>query len=208
MRWFWNSLFVAGTGTLTYLLLSSMAAYAFSRLEFPGRNILFFVVLSTLIIPGQVTIIPVFLILQKLHWFNTYYALIVPGLAGAFGVFLLRQFFLTIPREIEEAAFIDGCGRAGIYWRIILPLSKPALATLAIFSFLGGWNDFMLPLIATNEIEMRTLPVGLTIFLGRYSMQYGLVMATAVLATLPVLVMFLLFQRHIIRGVVPAGLKG
>lgn len=208
MRWFWNSLFVAGTGTVAYLLLSSMAAYAFSRLEFPGRNVLFFIVLSTLIIPGQVTIIPVFLILQKLHWFNTYYALIVPGLAGAFGVFLLRQFFLTIPREIEEAALIDGCGRAGIYWRIILPLSKPALATLAIFSFLGGWNDFMLPLIATNEIEMRTLPVGLTIFLGRYSMQYGLVMATAVLATLPVLVMFLLFQRHIIRGVVLTGLKG
>ncbi len=208
MRWFWNSLFVAGTGTFTYLLLSSMAAYAFSRLDFPGRNVLFFVVLSTLIIPGQVTIIPVFLILQKLHWFNTYYALIVPGLAGAFGVFLLRQFFLTIPREMEEAALIDGCGRAGIYWRIILPLSKPALATLAIFSFLGGWNDFMLPLIATNEIEMRTLPVGLTIFLGRYSMQYGLVMATAVIATLPVLVMFLLFQRHIIRGVVLTGLKG
>lgn len=208
LRWFWNSLFVAGTGTLLYLWLTSMAAYAFSRLEFPGRNVLFFVVLSTLIIPGQVTIIPVFLILQKLHWFNTYYALIVPGLAGAFGVFLLRQFFLTIPREMEEAALMDGCGRAGIYWRIILPLSKPALATLAIFSFLGGWNDFMLPLIATNEIEMRTLPVGLTIFLGRYSMQYGLVMATAVLATLPVLVMFLLFQRHIIRGVVLTGLKG
>lgn len=208
LRWFWNSLFVAGTGTLLYLWLTSMAAYAFSRLEFPGRNVLFFVVLSTLIIPGQVTIIPVFLLLQKLGWFNTYYALIVPGLAGAFGVFLLRQFFLTIPREMEEAALMDGCGRAGIYWRIILPLSKPALATLAIFSFLGGWNDFLLPLIATNEIEMRTLPVGLTIFLGRYSMQYGLVMATAVLATLPVLVMFLLFQRHIIRGVVLTGLKG
>ncbi|MGQ9486909.1 MAG: carbohydrate ABC transporter permease [Armatimonadota bacterium] len=208
LRWFFNSVLVAGTGTVCYLLLTSMAAYAFSRLQFPGRNVLFFIVIATLIIPGQVTIIPVFLLLQKLHWFNTYYALIVPGLAGAFGVFLLRQFFLTIPKELEEAALIDGCGRAGIYWRVILPLGKPALATLAIFSFLGGWNDFMLPLIATNEIEMRTLPVGLTIFLGRYSMQYGLVMATAVIATLPVLVMFLLFQRHIIRGVVLTGLKG
>lgn len=208
LRWFLNSVLVAGTGTVCYLLLTSMAAYAFSRLQFPGRNVLFFIVIATLIIPGQVTIIPVFLLLQKLHWFNTYYALIVPGLAGAFGVFLLRQFFLTIPKELEEAALIDGCGRAGIYWRVILPLGKPALATLAIFSFLGGWNDFMLPLIATNEIEMRTLPVGLTIFLGRYSMQYGLVMATAVIATLPVLVMFLLFQRHIIRGVVLTGLKG
>lgn len=208
LRWFFNSVLVAGTGTVCYLLLTSMAAYAFSRLQFPGRNVLFFIVIATLIIPGQVTIIPVFLLLQKLHWFNTYYALVVPGLAGAFGVFLLRQFFLTIPKELEEAALIDGCGRAGIYWRVILPLGKPALATLAIFSFLGGWNDFMLPLIATNEIEMRTLPVGLTIFLGRYSMQYGLVMATAVIATLPVLVMFLLFQRHIIRGVVLTGLKG
>lgn len=208
LRWFLNSVLVAGTGTVCYLLLTSMAAYAFSRLQFPGRNVLFLVVIATLIIPGQVTIIPVFLLLQKLHWFNTYYALIVPGLAGAFGVFLLRQFFLTIPKELEEAALIDGCKRAGIYWRVILPLGKPALATLAIFSFLGGWNDFMLPLIATNEIEMRTLPVGLTIFLGRYSMQYGLVMATAVIATLPVLVMFLLFQRHIIRGVVLTGLKG
>lgn len=208
LRWFGNSVLVASIGTFSYLLLSSMAAYAFSRLQFPGRNILFFIVLSTLIIPGQVTIIPVFLLLQKLNWFNTYYALIVPGLAGAFGVFLLRQFFLTIPKELEEAALMDGCGRAGIYWRIILPLSKPALATLGIFSFLGSWNDFMLPLIATSEIEMRTLPVGLTIFLGRYSMQYGLVMATAVIATLPVLIMFLLFQRHIIRGVVLTGLKG
>lgn len=208
LRWFFNSVLVAGTGTVCYLLLTSMAAYAFSRLQFPGRNVLFFIVIATLTIPGQVTIIPVFLLLQKLHWFNTYYALVVPGLAGAFGVFLLRQFFLTIPKELEEAALIDGCGRAGIYWRVILPLGKPALATLAIFSFLGGWNDFMLPLIATNEIEMRTLPVGLTIFLGRYSMQYGLVMATAVIATLPVLVMFLLFQRHIIRGVVLTGLKG
>lgn len=208
LRWFFNSVLVAGTGTVCYLLLTSMAAYAFSRLQFPGRNVLFFIVIATLIIPGQVTIIPVFLLLQKLHWFNTYYALVVPGLAGAFGVFLLRQFFLTTPKELEEAALIDGCGRAGIYWRVILPLGKPALATLAIFSFLGGWNDFMLPLIATNEIEMRTLPVGLTIFLGRYSMQYGLVMATAVIATLPVLVMFLLFQRHIIRGVVLTGLKG
>ncbi|MER3473633.1 MAG: carbohydrate ABC transporter permease [Armatimonadota bacterium] len=208
LRWFLNSVLVAGTGTVCYLLLTSMAAYAFSRLQFPGRNALFLLVLSTLIIPGQVTIIPVFLLLQKLHWFNTYYALIVPGLAGAFGVFLLRQFFLTIPRELEEAALMDGCGHAGIYWRVILPLSKPALATLAVFAFLGGWNDFMLPLIATNEVEMRTLPVGLTIFLGRYSMQYGLVMATAVIATLPVLVMFLLFQRHIIRGVVLTGLKG
>lgn len=208
LRWFFNSALVALTGTFTYLLLSSMAAYAFARLDFPGRNVLFFVVLATLVIPGQVTIIPVFLILQKLGWFNTYYALIVPGLSGVFGVFLLRQFFLTIPKELEEAAVIDGCTRAAIYRRIILPLGKPALATLGIFSFLGAWNDFMLPLIAVNENEMRTLPVGLMIFLGRYTMQYGLVMAAAAVATIPVVVMFLIFQRHIVRGVVLTGLKG
>lgn len=207
-RWFFNSSLVAVVATFSYLLLSSMAAYAFSRLEFPGRRTLFFIVLATLVIPGQVTIIPVFLILQKLGWFNTYYALIVPGLSGVFGVFLLRQFFLTIPRELEEAAVIDGCSRASIYVRVILPLARPALATLGIFSFLGAWNDFMLPLIAVNETEMRTLPVGLMIFLGRYTMQYGLVMAAAAVATVPVLVMFLIFQRHIVRGVVLTGLKG
>ncbi len=207
-RWFFNSALVAAAGTSSYLLLSSMAAYAFARLNFPGRDLLFFAVLATLVIPGQVTIIPVFLILQKLGWFNTYYALIVPGLSGAFGVFLLRQFFLTIPRELEEAAVMDGCGRAAIYRRIILPIGKPAIATLGIFSFLGAWNDFMLPLIAVNENEMRTLPVGLMIFLGRYTMQYGLVMAAAVVATIPVIAMFLMFQRHIVRGVVLTGLKG
>jgi multiple sugar transport system permease protein len=208
MRWFLNSAVVATAGTLSYLLLSSMAAYAFARLRFACRDPLFFAVLATLVIPGQVTMIPVFLILQKLGWFNTYYALVVPGLSGVFGVFLLRQFFLTIPRELEEAAVIDGCTRAAIYRRVILPIGRPAIATLAIFSFLGAWNDFMLPLIAVNENEMRTLPVGLMIFLGRYTMQYGLVMAAAAVATIPVIVMFLIFQRHIVRGVVLTGLKG
>jgi multiple sugar transport system permease protein len=207
-RWFLNSVVVAGTATACNLLLSSMAAYAFARLTFRGRDLLFFVILGTLIIPGQVTIIPVFIILQGLGWFDTYLALIVPGLAGAFGIFLLRQFFLTIPREIEEAALIDGCGHGSIYWRIVLPLAKPALATLAIFTFLGAWNDFLLPLIATSDVNMRTLPVGLTIFLGRYSMEYGLVMACAAVATAPVLLAFLAFQRHIVRGVVLSGIKG
>ncbi|MCC6444361.1 MAG: carbohydrate ABC transporter permease [Armatimonadetes bacterium] len=208
LRWFLNSVLVAGCGTGLTVLLASMAAYAFARLRFPGRDLLFWMVLSTLIIPGQVTIIPVFLILQKLHWFNTYQALIVPGLPGAFGVFLLRQFFRTIPRDLEEAARIDGCSHAGLYAHIILPLSRPALATLAIFAFLGHWNDFLLPLIAVNDTEMRTLPVGLTLFLGRYDSQYGLVMAVAVLASLPVILTFLLFQKHVIRGVVMTGLKG
>ena len=150
-----------------------MAAFAFSRLRYRGRDTLFMVAVSTMIIPGQVLLIPAFLIVQKLGWFNSYVGLIVPGLAGAFGVFLLRQFFLTMPEELEEAAYVDGAGLWTIYWRVAVPLARPAMATLAIFTFIGAWNDFVWPLIITNDISMRTLPVGLTIFQGRYTLDYG-----------------------------------
>jgi multiple sugar transport system permease protein len=159
-------------------------------------------------VPSQVTLIPVFLLIQKLGWFDTYQALIIPGLAGPFGVFLLRQFMLTIPRELEEAARVDGCGHWRTWWQIILPLTRPALATLAVLTFLGAWNDFMWPLIATNSLEMRTIPVGIQVFQGRYTTQYGLTMATALLASAPVVLAFLLLQRHITRGIVLTGLKG
>lgn len=206
-RWLFNSVFVATAHTFLILFVHSLAAYAFARLSFPGRDPLFLFVVSTMIIPGQVTLIPVFLIVQELNWFNSYPALIVPGAAGGFGVFLLRQFLLGIPRDLEEAAAIDGCGRWTIYWRIILPLARPALATLAIFSFLGSWNDFMWPLIVTNEIAMRTLPIGITIFQGRYTTEYGMMMAAAVVATLPVVVAFLIFQKQIVKGIALSGLK-
>jgi multiple sugar transport system permease protein len=206
-RWLFNSVFVATSHTMLVLFVDSLAAYAFARLTFPGREPLFMLVVATMIIPGQVTLIPVFLIIQKLHWFNTYQALIVPGAAGGFGVFLLRQFLLGIPRDLEEAAQLDGCGRWTIYWRVILPLARPALATLAIFSFLGSWNDFMWPLIITNEIAMRTLPIGITIFQGRYTTEYGVMMAAATVATLPVILAFLLFQKQIIKGIALSGLK-
>jgi multiple sugar transport system permease protein len=208
LRWFLNSVGISLTVTFLVLLVTSTAAFAFSRLKFRGRDALFMLVVATMMIPAQVALIPVFLIVQKLGWFNTYQGLVVPGLASAFGVFLLRQFFITIPSELEEAATIDGATVYTIFWRVILPLGKPALATLAIFTFIGSWNDFVWPLIITNDVNMRTLPVGLTIFQGRYTTDYGLTMAAAALCTVPMIVGFLLFQRRITEGIALTGLKG
>jgi multiple sugar transport system permease protein len=160
------------------------------------------------LIPAQVSLSPVFLIVQKLGWFNTYPGLIVPSLASTFGVFLLRQFFITIPAELEEAATLDGATINTIFWRVILPLAKPALATLAIFTFLGSWNDFVWPLIVSNDVEMRTLPVGLSIFQGRFTTEYGITMAAAVIATVPVVIAYLFFRRRITEGIAFTGLKG
>ena len=207
-RWLLNSGIVSTSVVVLVLAISSMAAYPLARMRFRGRDALFYLILATMIIPSQVTLIPVFLLIQRLGWFDTYQALIVPGLAGPFGVFLLRQFMLTIPRELEEAATVDGCGAWRTWWQIILPLTRPALATLAVITFLGAWNDFMWPLIATNSLEMRTIPVGIQVFHGRYTSQFGLMMATALLASAPVLLVFLLLQRFITRGVVLTGLKG
>lgn len=208
IRWFANSLFVSCSVTLLVLLVTSSAAYAFARLEFKGRDTMFMCVVATMIIPAQITLIPVFLIVQKLGWFNSYYGLIVPGLASGFGVFLLRQFFMSIPVELEEAAFMDGAGPLGIYWRIILPLAKPALAALAIFTFIGSWNDFAWPLIITNDINLRTLPIGIMIFQGRYTMEYGLTMASAAVCTVPIIIAFLFFQKRITEGIAMTGIKG
>jgi multiple sugar transport system permease protein len=185
-----------------------MAAFAFARLQFKGRDTLFLVVIATMMIPSQVSLIPVFLIVQKLGLFNTYAGLIVPGLASGFGVFLLRQFFISIPKELEEAAYMDGASLWTIYWRIILPVAQPALATLAIFTFLGSWNDFVWPLIITNDVEMRTLPVGLSIFQGRYTSEYGITMAAAAIGSIPVIIAFLLFQKKITSGIALTGIKG
>lgn len=208
LRWLGNSVFVASMTTLLVLIVTSTAAYAFSRLKFPGRDFLFFAVIATMMIPGQVNLIPVFLIVQKLGWFNSYFGLIVPCVAGAFGVFLLRQFFLTIPVELEEAAHVDGAGPFTIYWRVILPLAKPALATLAIFTFIGAWNDFVWPMIITSDISMRTLPVGVMIFQGRYTTEYGATMATAAVCSVPTIAAFLVFQKRITEGIAMTGIKG
>jgi multiple sugar transport system permease protein len=207
-RFFINSIIVAVCVTIGQVFTSSLAAYAFARLRFPGRDTLFLGYLATMMIPGQVTMIPVFILIKKLGWIDTYQALILPSIFSAYGTFMLRQFFLTIPKELEEAAIIDGLNRWQIYWKIILPLSKPALATLSTFVFLGSWNDFMWPLIVTNSMEMKTLPVGLAAFQGLYTTDWNLLMAASTIVLAPVLILYIFNQRFFTRGIVMTGLKG
>jgi len=206
-RYYLNSIFVAVTVTIGQLITCSMAAFAFARLKFWGRDVLFMIFLATMMIPGQVTMIPSFMVLHWLGWIDSYKALIVPGLASAFGTFLLRQFFMTIPKELEEAAYIDGCSRFKVLWRIIVPLSKPALATLAIFTFMGVFNDFIWALIVISSEEMRTVQLGLAIFRDRYLTEWDLMMAGSVTATLPILIVFFFAQKYFIKGITLSGLK-
>jgi multiple sugar transport system permease protein len=206
-RWFLNSVFISLVGTILVLGVTSMAAYALARLRFRGRETLFRVILSTLMIPAPVVLIPVFVIVTRLGLFDSYPALILPAASSAFGVFLLRQFFMGIPMELEEAAFLDGADQWTVFRRVMLPLCKPALGTLAIFTFIGFWNDFAWPLIVTNDLSMRTLPVGLAIFQGQYVTEYSKTMAAAVIASVPMLVAFLMFQKNITEGIAMTGLK-
>jgi len=186
-----------------------MAAYAFARLKFKGREFLFFIFLATMMIPPQLNIIPLFFIMREFHWIDSYFALIVPGLFGGFGIFLLRQWFKGMPSELEDAAKIDGCNPVQTYLKIALPLALPAIATLAIFSFITSWNSFMWPLIVTNSEGMRTLPVGIAAFKGsfRETTQWGQLMACAVISVLPVIGVFLLGQKYFIRGIMLGGVK-
>lgn len=206
-RWLFNSLFISSTVTFLILLVDSMGAYALARLDLPGKKYLFFLIIATLMIPGQIFLVPVYLILNYIGWLDTPWALIIPAGAGAFGVFLLHQFFLGIPRDLEDAATIDGCGKLGIYKNIIIPLSKPALATLGIFVFLGSWNDFLNPLVFLDSIDKYTLPVGIALFQTSYLAEYGITLAACVICTTPVLIVFLFFQKHIIKGISLTGLK-
>ncbi len=207
-RFYLNSIIVSLLITVGQVLTSSLAAYAFARLQFKFRNQLFLGYLATMMIPGTVTMIPVFIIIKKLGWIDTYQALILPMMFSAYGTFMLRQFFLSIPKDLEESAVIDGATKFRIYWQIILPLSKPALATLTIFVFLGAWNDFMWPLIVTNSMEMKTLPVGLAAFQGLYTTNWTLLMAASMMALLPVLILYILAQKYFEKGIVLSGLKG
>jgi multiple sugar transport system permease protein len=221
-RYFLNTVLYSVLVTLSNLLLCSLAAYAFARLEFRGKNLLFLLVLATMMIPGQVTMVPVFIMLKCWpltggnDWLgagghgllNSYPGLVLPAAVGAFGIFLLRQFFLTLPRELEDAARLDGCSELGIYWRIILPLSKPALATLGIFTFTAAWNEFLWPLLITSKDSMKTLQIGLQVFQTQYTTRWDLLMAGTVVVTLPVLIIFLAGQRYFTRGIAMSGLKG
>lgn len=206
-RWLLNSLLISTAVTLLVLTVSSMAAYALARLNLPGGRLLFFFIIATLMVPPQILLVPVYLILNALGWLDTPLALIVPAGAGAFGVFLLHQFFKGIPKDLEEAAAIDGCSKLGIYWHVILPLSKPALATLAVFTFITSWNDFMGPLIFLDSLERYTLPVGIALFQRSYYDEYGLTLAASIICTVPVIITFLFFHKFIIRGIAMSGLK-
>jgi multiple sugar transport system permease protein len=206
-RYYLNSLFVASAVTVGQLITCSMAAFAFARLRFWGRDVLFFLFLATMMIPYNVTMIPSFMVLYWLGWIDTYQALIVPGLASAFGVFLLRQFFMTIPKELEEAAYIDGASRFQVLRRIIVPLSGPALATLAIFTFMAVFNDFIWALIVLNSEDMSTVQLGLAIFRDRYITQWDLLMAGSVTAVMPILIVFFFAQKYFIKGIALSGLK-
>ena len=208
LRWFANSVIAAAAQTAIILVTASAAAYALARLEFRGKKIVFGAIVATLLVPGVIFLIPNYLIVDNFGWLDTLWAVIVPGSAGAFGVFFLRQFFISLPGEIEEAARVDGAGDFRIFWQIILPLSRPALATLAVLSFLTNWNDFIWPIYVLLSPENLTLQPGLSVLQGTYSTHFGIVMAGAVIASVPVLILFTLAQKQIVESVASSGVKG
>lgn len=207
-RFFLNTTIVTAFSVVGQLLFCSMAAYAFARLRFRWRDQIFALYLSTMMVPAIVTLIPAFLIINAFGWMNTYYALITPLLSSVWGIFLLRQFFLTIPKDLEDAARIDGANDWMIYWRVILPLSKPALATLAIFAFMNAWKDFLWPLVVTSYTEMRTVEVGIASFSNVYSTDWTHQMAAAVVVMAPIIIVFFFAQKYFVRGITLSGLKG
>jgi multiple sugar transport system permease protein len=206
-RLVFNSVIFAGGVTVLSVFFDSLAAYALARLRFPGRTIAFYLVLATLMVPFQVTLVPLFQFVFRLHWLNTYQGLIVPRATSAFGIFLLRQFFVSVPRELDEAARVDGASEWHIYRRIMLPLAKPALATLAVFYFMNNWNDFLWPLVIATGTSHENLPAGLTLFSGQYVIQHGVLMAGAAISLLPLAVAFMLAQRYFVRGIATTGIK-
>ncbi len=207
VRWFVNSLLIAGITTASVAFFDSLAGYTLAKFTFPGQQLVFIMILSTLMVPTEMLVIPWYLMSINLHWSNSYWGIMFPGVMSAFGVFLMRQFFENVPNELLDAARIDGVSEFGLFWRIALPLVRPALAALCIFTFLGNWNAFLWPLIVTRTPEMRTLPVGIAFFSSEAGSAYELIMTAAALATIPVLVIFAIFQRQIIKGVALTGLK-
>jgi ABC-type glycerol-3-phosphate transport system permease component len=207
-RWIFNSFFVASMVTLGVLITSSLLAYALAYLDFPGKTILLFVALGTLMVPFEATLIPNYLFVARLGWKDSFQGLIVPFLASGFGTFLLRQYFLTLPRELYDAALVDGCGRLRYMWSILLPLSRPALATLAVYSFLSTWNQFYWPLLVTNDPEWRTTQVGITIFRNFEYAVFNTQMAATIIVMLPTLILLVLGQRQLVQGLTAGALKG
>jgi len=206
--WFVNSMIAATLQMVLILIVASLAAYALARMDFPGRKLMTALILATLFIPPISLLVPNYVIVSQLGWLDSLNAVIVPGAAGAFGVFFLRQFFISLPTELEEAALIDGASRFRVFWEIILPLSRPALATLALLSFLTNWNDFLWPLYVLFSPDQLTLQPGLSTLQSAYTTDYATIMAGGVIASIPVIILFLVSQRFVIEGVSRSGLKG
>ena len=208
-RYLVNTLVICAISVLGLVFSSSLVAYSFSKIRWPGRNIAFFILLSTMMLPGQVTMIPVFGIFKSLHWVDTIKPLVVPAFFGsAFFVFLLRQFFMSIPLELSDSARIDGCSEFDIYWRIVLPLAKPALATVALFTFIGSWNDFLGPLIYLNDDTKYTLSLGLQQFVSQHGAEWSMLMAASTVMTAPIVILFFFAQKTFIQGITLTGIKG
>jgi len=207
-RWFINSTIVSTLSTLGTLIVCAMAGYTFAKKEFVGKQAVFAVLMATLMIPGALMLVPAFLVTNSLHLVNTYGGLILPGIGGAMGVFLLRQFIETLPSELEQAAAIDGCSEFGIFWRIILPLSKPGLTTLAILSFTGSWNSLIWPLVVVNSKALYTLPLGLALLRTEFQVNYGATSAAAIVSVVPLVIAFAFLQRYFIEGLTIGAIKG
>ncbi|MBC7321124.1 carbohydrate ABC transporter permease [bacterium] len=209
-RFLGNTLYITTFNVIAAILAPSFVAYGFSRIKWPGRDILFLILLSTMMIPSQVTMIPVFVMFKKMGWVGTFKPLIVPAFfgGGAFSIFLMRQFFMTIPQELVDAAKVDGCSHLYIYWRIMMPLSKPAIATLGVFAFIGSWRDFLGPLIYLQDERQYTLAIGLRYFLTQYGAEWAYLMAASAVVSLPMVVAFFLAQKTFIQGITFTGIKG
>jgi multiple sugar transport system permease protein len=207
-RWYWNSTLTSALISLLTILLASMAAFALSRIPFRGRNVLFWIILAGLMVPGQILIVPLFYQMQALGLVDTYWAIILPQITSPVAVFIFKQYFDGLPAELEESAFLDGASRLRVYWQIWMPLAKPAIAAVGIFTFVISWNNFVLPFIMITGNNMMTLPVGLATVQTSFGIRYAQIMATAILGGLPVLAVFLFFQRQIVEGIAGTGLKG
>lgn len=207
-RVYLNTIISTVVTTIVQVMFCSMAAYAFARIEFPFKNVIFVLILSVLMVPGQIFLIPQYQIIQKLGLLDTIPALFLPNLFSAFGTFLLRQFFMSLPKELEEAALLDGCSRYQIFWKIMLPLTKPGIVSLVIFTAKFAWNDFMWPLIVNTSPKMMTLGPALSTLEGQYTTKYPMQMAGAVMAVIPIIVLFFIFQKQFIEGVAQSGIKG
>lgn len=206
-RWLTNSVVITVVQTLSNVFFASLAGFAFARLTFPGRNVIFSIFMASLMIPGIILLVPKFIVLNELHLINTYSGIMLPGLVTVVNIFLMKQFFETIPKDIEEAALIDGCSYFRIFWQIFLPISKPALAAVAIYTFQGSWNEFMWTVIVTTTSDMFTLPVGMNFLKNEFQVNWPLLMAGTILISLPTLAIFLIFQRYFVEGVASSGLK-